>query len=148
MPLKDDLKKSLVEAAKAKDQVWLDTIRSIQSAVRYKEIEKKGELVEAEILSVIASLCKQRRESVEQFQKGGRQDLADKETRELSLLQKFLPAQLSREEIEKVVRRVVGEIGGHLGIADMGRVMKAVMKDLAGKADGREINEVVRSVLN
>lgn len=146
MSLKEDLKKALVESAKAKDQVRLDTIRAIQSAIRYKEIEKRSELADPEIVSVIGSLCKQRRDSIEQFQKGGRQDLVDKESRELGILQEFLPEQLPREEIEKVIRKVIHETGAQ-GIKDMGPVMKAAVKELAGKADGKLVSDLVRSLL-
>lgn len=146
MSLKDELKKSLVEAAKAKDQVRLDAIRSVQSAIQYKEIEKRGELTETDVIAVIGTLCKQRRESIDQFQKGGRADLVAKETRELEILQKFLPAQLSREGVEKIVQRVIGEVGAK-GADDFGKVMKAAVKELAGKADNRLVNEVVRSLL-
>lgn len=146
MSLKDDLKGALVEAAKARDQVRLDTVRSVQSAIRYKEIEKRGELTDPEILSVIQSLCKQRRESVEQFRKGGREELADKESRELEILGKYLPAQFSREEIEKTVAKVVADLGVS-GASAMGQVMKEAMKQLAGQADGKIVNEIVRSLL-
>ncbi len=146
MSLKEDLKKTLVASAKAKDQVRLDTIRAIQSAVRYKEIEKRSELMDPEIVSVIGSLCKQRRDSIEQFQKGGRQDLVDKESRELGILQEFLPEPLSQEEIEKVIRKVIGETGA-AGIKDMGNVMKVAVKELAGKADGKLVSDLVRSLL-
>lgn len=144
--LREELKKSLVEAAKARDQVRLDTIRAVQSAIRYKEIDKKGELTDPEILSVIGTLCKQRRESIEQYTQGGRADLAEKESRELSILEKFLPAQLSRPEIEKIVGEVIAQTGAS-GAAAMGQVMKEAMKRLAGQADGKIVNEVVRSLL-
>jgi len=146
MSIRDDLKASLVESAKARDQVRLDTIRGVQSAVRYKEIDKKAELTDTEILSVIQILCKQRRESIEQYTKGGRADLADKETRELQILEKFLPAQLSREDIEKVAKAVVEELGAK-GPADMGRVMKESVKRMAGQADGKIVSEVVKALL-
>lgn len=146
MSLKDGLKQSLITAAKAKDQVWLDTIRAIQSAIRYKEIDKRGELTDPEILGVIGTLCKQRRESIDQFRKGGREDLVRKETRELGILEKFLPAQLSRDEIEKTVRAVIAETGAS-GPSAMGAVMKEAMKRLAGQADGKTVNEIVRSLL-
>ena len=147
MSLKEDLKKSLVEAAKAKDQVWLDSIRSVQSAIHYKEIEKKGEISDAEGISVIASLCKQRRESIDQFQKGGRPDLVAKETRELEILKKYLPAELSREELEKAIRQIISDLGA-AGTGDLGRVMKAATRSLAGQADGRLMSEVARSLLS
>lgn len=146
MSLRDDLKKVLVESAKAKDQVRLDTIRGVQSAVRYKEIDKRGDLTEPEIIAVIQTLCKQRRESIEQYKSGGRADLADKETRELQILEKFMPAQLSRENIEKVVKEIMTETGAK-GAAEMGRVMKEAMKRMAGQADGKLVNDVVRTLL-
>ena len=146
MALKEDLKKSLVTAAKAKDQVGLDTVRSVQSALHYKEIEKRGELTEAESFQVIGTLCKQRREAIEQFRKGGREDLVAKETRELEILQKFLPQQFSAAEVEEVVRRVIGELGAK-GPADMGKVMKLVMPQVQGRADGGAVNRIVKESL-
>lgn len=146
MPLKEELKRSLVEAAKARDQVLLDTIRQVQSAIHYKEIENRKELTDTEMLSVIGTLCKQRRESIAQFEKGGRSDLVAKESRELQILQKFLPAQFSREEVEKVIQKIVGDLGAK-GPADLGRVMKTAMKELAGKADGKVVSEVASSLL-
>ncbi|HEX5038429.1 MAG TPA: GatB/YqeY domain-containing protein [bacterium] len=145
-PLRDEFKKALVESAKARDQVRLDTIRAVQSAVRYKEIEKKGTLTDPEILSVINTLCKQRRESIEQFKNGGRTELAEKEARELSILEKFLPAQLSKEDVEKAVAQVIKDLGAS-GASAMGNVMKETMKRLAGQADGKLVNEIVRSQL-
>ena len=144
--LREELKKSLVEAAKAKDQLRLDAVRSVQSAIRYKEIEKRSELADAEILSVIGTLCKQRRESIDQFKKGGRQDLADKESKELAVLEKFLPAQLSKEEIEKTVAKAISDLGVS-GPSAMGQVMKEAMARMAGQADGKVVNEIVRSLL-
>ena len=146
MSIRDDLKRSLVEAAKARDQIRLDTLRSIQSAVRYKEIEKRGELTETEILSVIQTLCKQHHESIDQFRKGGREDLASKEEHELGILEKYLPAQLPREEIEKAIAGVIAGLGVS-GPSAMGQVMKETMKQLAGKADGKVVSEIVRSLL-
>lgn len=146
MSLRDDLKKALVESAKAKDQVRLDTIRGVQSAIRYKEIDKRGELTDPEILSVIQTLCKQRRESIEQFKSGGRTELAEKESRELQILEKYLPAQLSRAEVEKVVSQAIADLGAS-GPSAMGNVMKEAMKRLAGQTDGKLVNEIVRSLL-
>lgn len=145
-PLRDEFKKALVESAKARDQVRLDTIRAVQSAVRYKEIEKKATLTDPEILSVVNTLCKQRRESIEQFKNGGRTELAEKEARELSILEKFLPAQLSKEDVEKTVAQVIKDLGAS-GASAMGNVMKETMKRLAGQADGKLVNEIVRSQL-
>jgi uncharacterized protein YqeY len=147
MAIRDDLKKTLVEAAKARDQVLLDTVRAVQSAIRYKEIDKKGELTEAEIFSVIQTLCKQRRESVEQYTQGGRTDLATQEARELEILQKMLPAQASAEDIEAAVRKAITDIGAK-GPQDMGKVMKPALAALAGKADGKVVSELVKKLLS
>jgi len=146
MSMKDDLKKTLVEAAKARDQVLLDTLRSVQSAIKYKEIEKRGELTEVETFAVISTLCKQRRESVEQFQKGGRAELAAKESRELEILQQLLPAQASKEDVEKVVQKAIAATGAQ-GAKDMGKVIKVALSELAGKADGKAVSDLVRSLL-
>ena len=147
MAIRDDLKKTLVEAAKAKDQVLLDTIRAVQSAIRYKEIDKKLQLTDTEVFSVIQTLCKQRRESVEQYRQGGRNDLADKETRELDILQKMLPAQASTEEVEAAVRKAIAEVGAK-GPQDMGKVMKPVLAALAGKVDRKVVSELVKKLLS
>ncbi len=146
MSLRDDLKKTTIEAAKAKDQVLLDTVRSVQSAVKYKEIDKQKTLDDAEIVLVIQSLCKQRRDSIEQFGNAGRADLVAKETRELDILTKFLPAQLSREEVEGIVQKAIQETAA-AGAKDMGKVMKAIMPQVQGKADGKMVSEVVKSLL-
>lgn len=146
MSIRDDLKKTLVEAAKAKDQVLLDTIRAVQSAIRYKEIDKKSALSDTEVFSVIQTLSKQRRESVDQYRQGGRHDLADKEMRELDILQKMLPAQASPEEIEAEIKKAITEVGAK-GSQDMGKVMKPVLSALAGKADGKVVSELVKKLL-
>ena len=146
MAIRDDLKKTLVESAKARDQVLLDTVRGIQSAVRYKEIEKMGVLADAEILQVISGLCKQRRESIEQYQNAKRMDLVEKETRELKILQTFLPEQLSTDAIRTEVEKIIKSLDAK-GPADMGRVIKEAMKVFAGRADGKTVSETVKSLL-
>ena len=146
MAIRDDLKKTSIEAAKARDQVLLDTIRAVQSAIRYKEIEKKGELTDTEVFGIVQTLSKQRRESIEQYTKGGRNDLAAQETRELGILQKMLPAQASNEEIEAAVRKAIAEVGAK-GPQDMGKVMKPVLAALAGKADGKIVSDLVKKLL-
>ena len=147
MSLKDELKKSLVEAAKAREQLRLDTIRSVQSAVRYKEIDKKGELTDAEILAVIGTLCKQHRDSIEQFQKGGRADLAEKETKELNILKKYLPAEMDEATLRNFVSESIKESQA-TSIKDMGKVMKVVMEKVQGRADNKTVSELVKDVLS
>lgn len=146
MTILEGLKKASVEAAKAKDQVKLDTIRMASSAIHYREIEKRKPLDDAEILSVFSSLAKQRRESIEQFEKGGRLDLVAKEKRELEILLAFLPPQLAREQVMEKARQVIGELGAK-SAQDMGKVMKALMKELAGQADGAVVGSVVKELL-
>lgn len=144
--LKESLAKNLVEAAKARDQVRLDTIRSIQSAIRYKEIEKKETLSESDSVTVIASLAKKVKESIEQFEKGGRTDLVEKELKELKILQEYLPEQLTEEEVRRIVEKVIQETGAK-GQKEIGLVMKGSMKELSGKADGNVVSQIVRSFL-
>lgn len=144
--IREGLKQAMTDAAKGRDQVRLDTVRMVVSAIRYKEIEKKGLLENDELLRLISTLCKQRRESIEQFLKGGRQDLVDKETREIQILESFLPKQLSPTEVETLVKRVIGELGA-AGPKDMGKVMKVVVSQVAGQADGKVVSEIVKKML-
>ncbi len=146
MDTREGLRKSMLEATKQRDQVKLDTLRMAISAFRYKEIENKGTLTEDEVLRVISGLCKQRRDSIEQFSKAGRQDLADKETRELKILEEFLPRPMDRTELEQLVKKVVQELGAS-GAKDTGKVMKTLMPLVAGKADGKLVSELVKSLL-
>lgn len=144
--IREGLKQAMTDAAKGRDQVRLDTVRMVVSAIRYKEIEKKGLLENDELLRLISSLCKQRRESIEQFLKGGRQDLVDKETREIQILESFLPKQLAPTEVETLVKRVIGALGA-AGPKDMGRVMKVVVSQVAGQADGKVVSDIVKKLL-
>ncbi len=146
MEIKEALKLAAVEAAKAKDQVRLDTVRMVNSAIRYKEIEKRGPLGDAEVKGVLSTLVKQRRESIEQFKKGGRQDLVDKESREAEILLSFLPQQLGRDQIVMKAKEVIASVGAQ-SKQDMGKVMKLLVKDLAGQADGATVSQVVSELL-
>lgn len=136
----------MTEAARGRDQLRLDAIRMVLSAVHYQEIEKRVALSDAQVMQVIAGLCKQRRESIEQFSKGGRQDLVDKESREIQILEAFLPTQLSERQVEEIVRQVIGELEASTQ-KDMGRVMKAVVQKTMGQADGKRVSEIVKSLL-
>jgi uncharacterized protein YqeY len=126
---------------KAKDTVRLSSLRMLKAAIMNKGVEKNRDLDDAEVLQVVASLVKQRRDSIEQFGNAGRQDLVDKETGELKILEEYLPPAASPDEI------AAAETGANTP-KDMGKVMKAVMPKLAGKsADGRAVNEAVRRAL-
>jgi uncharacterized protein YqeY len=145
MPLNDKIAADLTAAMKAKDAPRLSALRMLKAAVMNKGMVEKGrDLEDAEVLQVIASLVKQRRDSVEQFAKAGRTDLVDKETAEIAILEHYLPPAVSAEEIEAAA---IAETGAS-SAKDMGKVMKAVMPKLAGKnADGKAVNDAVRRKL-
>jgi len=147
MSLNDRLIDEMKLAAKEKDKLKLSTIRMIRASIKNKEIEKKRELDDKEIIETISTLAKQRKESIKQFYEGKRDDLAGKEEAELDILFSFMPEQLSREEIEKKVGEAIEEIGV-VSIKDMGKVMKVLMTDLVGRADGKAVNEIVRQKLS
>ncbi len=137
----------IAEGMKAKDQVRLSALRMVKAALMNGEVSKGRALEEAEAQQVLASLIKQRRDSIEQFKNGGRQDLVEKETAEVAILERYAPPAASAGEIEQAVDVAIKETGA-AGPKDMGRVMKAVMSALAGKsADGKIVNELVRKKL-
>lgn len=147
MSLEQSLTAVIVTAMKAKDATRLTALRMLKSALTNKSIEKGRALEAAEELQVVAMLVKQRRDSIEQFTKGGRVDLADKEQAEIVILDAFLPASASDEEIVAAVKAAVTETGATTA-KDMGKVMKAAIAALAGKTvDGKKVNEEVRRSL-
>jgi uncharacterized protein YqeY len=147
MSLHNRLSEDLKQAMRAKDQLRMDTIRMIKAALLNKEIELKKDLDEAEMSRVLTTLIKQRKESVEQYQKANRQELADKELKEIVIVEGYLPQALSQEEIVKVIDSVIQETGAATA-KDMGKVMKEVMAKLAGQpVDGKQISDLVRARL-
>jgi uncharacterized protein YqeY len=147
MALNDQVSADIAAAMKARDASRLSALRMLKAAVMNKSVEKGRDLEDAEILQVVASLVKQRRDSIEQFSKAGRSDLVDKETGELAVLQAYLPPSATPEEIDAAVAEAVAETGAS-SPRDIGKVMKAVMPKLAGKnADGKAVNEAVRRTL-
>ena len=147
MPLSDKVNTDITAAMKAKDAARLSALRMLKAAITTKGVEKGRNLEDAEVLQVVSSLVKQRRDSVDQFSKAGRTDLVDKETAEIVILEEYLPPAASPEEIDAAVASAIAETGAS-SPKDMGKVMKAVMPKLAGKnADGRAINEAVRRKL-
>ena len=142
-----DVNARIVAAMKAHDQTALSAFRMLKAALMNKEVEKARALDEAEALQVVAFLIKQRRDSIDQFAKAGRQDLVDKETAELALLDGLMPPPLSQAEIDAAVDAAVAETGSS-SMKDMGRVMKAAMASLAGRpVDGKAVNDAVRERL-
>ena len=147
MPLSDTINTDITAAMKAKNPARLSALRMLKAAIMNKGIEKGRDLDDAEVLQVVSSLVKQRRDSVDQFSKAGRTDLVDKEAAEIVVLEEYLPPAASPDEIEAAVAAAVAETGATTA-KDMGKVMKAVMPKLAGKnADGRAINDAVRRKL-
>ena len=145
--LHEKIGSEITAAMKARNAGRLSALRMLKAAVMNKGVEKGRDLDDAEILQVVASLVKQRRDSIEQFEKAGRTDLVDKETQEVAVLQEYLPPAATPEEIAAAVAAAIAETGAS-SPKDMGKVMKAVMPKLAGKnADGRAVNDAVRRTL-
>ena len=144
--LKQKLTGDLKQAMRDRDKVKLSVIRLVMAAIKNAEIARQTTLDDADILGIIAKEARQRRESVEAFRQGNRQDLVAQEEAELTVLQGYLPQQISREEIMAEARRVIEEVGAQ-GLGDKGKVMPKLISQLKGKADGREINAVVSELL-
>jgi uncharacterized protein len=145
--LKDRLDADMKAAMKAKDAVTLSVVRLLKSAVKYREIELAKTLDDAGVEGVIASEIKRRRDSVEQYRAGNRQDLVDQEEAELRVLLGWMPAQLSEQELRSRVDDAVRRVGA-TGPRDMGAVMKALLPEVQGKADGRLVSELVKARLS
>jgi uncharacterized protein YqeY len=147
MPLIEDVNRAITEAMKAKDAARLGALRMLKAALMNREVERGRALDDNEARQVVSSLVKQRRDSIEQFTKGGRTDLADKETAEIAILEGYLPAAVDAADLEKAVDSAIASSGA-TSAKDMGKVMKAVMADLAGRTvDGKAVNEIVRRKL-
>jgi hypothetical protein len=147
MPLQERIQQELKAAMLAKDETKLSTLRLLKSALGYAQIERKTDsLGDADVVALIQKEVKKRREATEQFQRGGRPELAEKETRESAVLESFLPPPLSSEELEKLVRDTVQELGA-TSKKEMGAVIKAVQTKAAGRADGKTISAAVGKLL-
>lgn len=147
MSLHDRLTQDLKLAMKSRDQLRMDVIRMIKAAVQYKEVELKQDLDDAGMSRIMTTLIKQRKEAAEQFEKGNRQDLAAKERQEISIIESYLPAAVSADELARIVAEVITESGA-TSIKDMGLVMKSVMARLAGQSvDGKVVSDLVKTAL-
>jgi uncharacterized protein len=147
MDINERINAEMITAAKAKDKIRLSAVRMLKTALHNKEIDLMRSLNEAETLQVLSAMVKQRKDSIEQFAKGGRTDLVEKETAELKIIQAFMPAQMTDEEVEEIINKTIVEIGA-ASVKDMGKVMKALMPRLTGKADGKMIGEKVKELLS
>lgn len=144
--LKQEITDKMKEALKSGKKLRLSTLRLLLSEIKNAEIAKRKELSELEILEVVNREIKRRKDAVEQYNRGGRQDLVDKETKEAEILQEFLPPPLTDEEIRRIIEEAVAESGA-VGMREMGRVMAIVMPKVAGRADGRKVSEAVKAKL-
>lgn len=149
MSLQEQLVNDMKEAMKSGDSVKVSTIRMLKAAIKNKEIEKGGtsyKLSDKETLEVIVTAIKQRKDSIEQFTKGHRLDLAEKEKKELEILQAYMPPQMSDEDVKAEVKKAIAETSAS-SQKDMGKVMKVLMPRIAGRADGAVVNRIVRELI-
>lgn len=147
MGLQAEIDQNLKNALKSGNKFEAATLRGLKSAIKYAEIDKGSELDDAGILDVVVKQAKQRRDSMTEFEKAGRTDLVEQEAAELAILEQYLPAQLSEDEIKARVQAVIDE----LGVTDMkgmGQVMQRIMADLKGQADGKVVSQIVRQLLS
>lgn len=147
MALIDQIKDDVKQAMKERNEQSLSTLRMLQSALKNKAIELKRDLEEEEVVGVVKSQVKQLKDSLESFTKGAREDLAAKAREEIELLAKYLPEQMDFEEVKKIVKETVAEVGAQ-GKQDMGKVMGAIMGKLKGKADGGDVKKAVEEELS
>ncbi len=147
MSLYDDIILDLRKSIKEQDKGRLSVLRGLKTAIKNKQVELREELTDDQIRGVLSSEIKKRKEAIEKFGQGLRQDLVEKEEEELRILSSYLPPQLSTEEIKGVVTQAIEEISAS-GPKDLGRVMKSVMPKLAGRADGREVNRIAQELLS
>ncbi|MCP5079269.1 MAG: GatB/YqeY domain-containing protein [Psychromonas sp.] len=147
MELRDQLNNDLKTALKSGDRVKVATLRGLKSALKYAEIDAGSELDKDGLLAVISKQAKQRRDSITEFTKANRTDLVDQETLELAILEQYLPAQLSEDDVKAKVTVIIEELGV-TNMRGMGQVMKASMAELKGKADGKIVSKVVKELLS
>jgi uncharacterized protein YqeY len=146
--IQEKIQGQIADAMRSKDQVRLDALRMMKSAVKLKEVEKMKALEENEVIAILNTLVKQRKDSIEQFRKGGREELAQKEEAEIKVIEEYLPEAASEEDIRQAVLQAIQETGAG-SMKDMGKVMKAALACLAGKtADGARVSQMVKEKLS
>jgi uncharacterized protein len=146
MELKAEIQEAVKQAMKSGDRVTLSTLRLLLAALHNEEIRVRSALSTEETQRIITTLCKQRAEASELYRKGGREDLAQNEDAESAVLKRFLPQQLSEEDVKKVIQSCIAEAGAQ-GIQDLGKVMKLVMPKVAGRSDGKRVSELTKGLL-
>ncbi len=140
------IERAMVESMKARDGARTSALRMARAALKNREIEKRSPLTDDEILQVLGTAVKQRREAADQYRAGNRPELAAKEEAEIEVLREFMPRELSDEELQALVVDAIGEVGAE-GLGDLGKTMSALMPRVRGRADGRRVNEAVRAAL-
>lgn len=148
MDILKQINEDLITSMKSKDELRTTTLRMIKSAAKNAEIAKrgKGDLTEEDIVGVLSTMVKQRKESAEQYEKASRKDLADKENTEINIIQEYLPGQLTTEELDAIIKSTIQETGV-TGMKEMGKLMKALMPKVKGKADGKLVNQMIKERL-
>ena len=147
MTLKKKMDQEMILAAKAKNKIRLSALRMLKSGLHNREIDLKRELNEAEFLQLLSAMVKQRKDSIEQFEKGGRTDLVEKEETELKVIQEFMPTPMSETELDAMIAEAIRETGA-ASVRDMGKVMATLMPKVTGKADGKMVGEKVKARLS
>ena len=147
MTFKNKVDQEMILAAKATDKIRLSALRMLKNGLHNREIDLKRELNEAEFLQLLSGMVKQRRDSIEQFEKGGRPDLVEKEEAELKVIREFMPAEMSETELDAIIAEAIRETSA-AGVRDMGKVMKILMPRVTGKADGKTVGEKVKLILS
>lgn len=142
MSIFERINSDLVSAMKARDKDLTVTLRGLKSAIKYREIDKGSDLTDDDVIAVVSSTAKKHRDSIEQFDKAGRDDLVQEEKAQLEVALGYLPKQLEAEEIEKEVDEIIADVGAS-GPSDIGKVMKGIMPKLRGRADGKLVKEIV-----
>jgi len=145
--LKKKMDQEMILAAKAKNKIRLSALRMLKSGLHNREIDLKRELNEAEFLQLLSAMVKQRKDSIEQFEKGGRTDLVEKEETELKVIQEFMPTPMSETELDAMIAEAIRETGA-ASVRDMGKVMATLMSKVTGKADGKMVGEKVKALLS
>jgi uncharacterized protein YqeY len=145
--LKTRLGEDFKQALRSGDKLRVSVVRLLMALIKNREVEKRGPLTHAELLQAIVVSCKQRQEAIEQYKRGGRQDLVDKESAELEILQSYLPKPLTSEELQAMVLEAIGEVQA-TSLKEMGKVMGVLMPKVTGRADGKMVNTLVREALS
>ncbi|MDL1970084.1 MAG: GatB/YqeY domain-containing protein [Candidatus Desulfofervidaceae bacterium] len=146
MSLYEEIAAQLKTALKTKNKTALNALRGLRAVIKNKEVELRRKLEDAEIVQLVAKQIKQRQDSIEQFKRGNRFDLVEKETQEIEILKQFLPPPLSEAELEQLLRQMIAEVGA-TGLRDMGKVMKKAMSQVQGRAEGKVVSEMVKRLL-